>query len=389
VVVESSSEEEEEEEEEYSSECDAKEMVLFMRNFKKYMNKKFNTKLTIKIICYNCGKHGHFIANCPFERRVTMAIKGISCSSKSLFPNLNQGKHTCLMAKESKHKIKTKGSSSPKYVSSDDDDAPLHHGMNEKATIKRLGKELVLWDQLLELQEDLLEQERIKRLLKLEKEKNEKLAQGKETISSLNSSSGAFLDSYDVLQKTHKNLEVQFDALWISTSKPSSIPKTTKASTNNGCERCYNVNINALCAQSQHSNIEQVLVESCDEAISKENDDLKLEVKRLKQKVSMLEKQAKAQPSQDNRRNMVNKLEKGRTAPKLAPQQQTKPTHHKKKERANIDEKIEYARSSSSSLKGTFTKRSKASITLTMFLMLMLLMFFICLIMNLMHSMFL
>jgi hypothetical protein len=62
-----------------------------------------------------------------------------------------------------------------------------------------------------------------------------------------------------------------------------------------------------------------VLVESCDETISNENDDLRLEVKRLEQKVNMLEKQAKAQPCQDNRRNMVNKHEKGRTAPMLAP----------------------------------------------------------------------
>jgi hypothetical protein len=31
--------------------------------------------------------------------------------------------------------------------------------------------------------------------------------------------------------------------------------------------------------------------------------------------------------------------------PKLAPQQQMKPTHHKNEERANIDEKNEYARS--------------------------------------------
>jgi hypothetical protein len=53
---------------------------------------------------------------------------------------------------------------------------------------------------------------------------------------------------------------VQFDALWISTSKPSSTPKTTKASTSN---------VDALCAQSQHPNVEQVLVESCDEAIGK------------------------------------------------------------------------------------------------------------------------
>jgi flagellar hook assembly protein FlgD len=212
VVVESSSEEEEEED---SSECDAEEMALFMTKFKKYMNKKklskgdkkFNTKSTTKRKCYNCGKHGHFIANCPFEHRdddddkkkskfykkdkgykksdkpykkksygethidqewdsndessnsindgvATVAIKGATSSSKSLFPKLNQGKHTCLMAKESKRKVKTKGSSSPRYVTSDDDDAsnddaPLPIGMNEKATIKRLGKELVVWDQLL------------------------------------------------------------------------------------------------------------------------------------------------------------------------------------------------------------------------------------------------
>jgi hypothetical protein len=42
---------------------------------------------------------------------------------------------------------------------------------------------------------------------------------------------------------------------------------------------------------------------------------------------------------------MVNKLEKGITVPKLAPEHGKKPTHHKKEEKANIDEKIEYARS--------------------------------------------
>jgi diadenosine tetraphosphate (Ap4A) HIT family hydrolase len=50
VVVESSSEKEEEDD---SFECDAEEMTLFMKKFKKYMNKKkfskgdkkFNTKI--------------------------------------------------------------------------------------------------------------------------------------------------------------------------------------------------------------------------------------------------------------------------------------------------------------------------------------------------------
>jgi hypothetical protein len=51
------------------------------------------------------------------------------------------------------------------------------------------------------------------------------------------------------------------------------------------------------------------------------------------------------QPSQDTRRNKVNKLEKEKIVPKLAPQQQMKPTHHKKEEKTNIHEKIEYVRS--------------------------------------------
>jgi cation transport ATPase len=141
--------------------------------------------------------------------------------------------------------------------------------------------------------------------------------------------------------------------------------------------------------------------------------------------VNMLEKQAKVQPSEENCRNMVNMLEKGRTVPKLAPQHQKKHTHHKKEERANINEKIEYARSlflnairphikngigymsgdkhnsrvnsndkdSSSSQRATHIKgRSKAATTLTMPLMLLMLMcpmFFICLIMILMLLMFL
>jgi hypothetical protein len=190
----------------------------------------------------------------------TIAIKGTS-SIKSLFPKLNKGKNTCLMVKESKRKVKTKGLSPPNYVSSDDDDdTPFPNGINEKGIIKRLGKELVARDQLLVDKEDLLEQERkrtceLKKQLNLKKEKNEELAQGKETISI-----GSIQDLYDILKKTHKDIKVQFDALWASTSKPSSTSKTTESSTSNGCERCYNVDINALCAQSQHTNVEQVLV---------------------------------------------------------------------------------------------------------------------------------
>jgi hypothetical protein len=115
-------------------------------------------------VCYNCRKSGHFIAQCLYERKegkkkkkksykidkkflkkppcgqahivqewdpsdessesesddlATIAIKGESSSSKSLFPNLS--KHTCLMAEGDKKKVKTTTSSSPKYVSSHED----------------------------------------------------------------------------------------------------------------------------------------------------------------------------------------------------------------------------------------------------------------------------
>jgi hypothetical protein len=173
-------------------------MTLFMKKFKKYIKKKKfakgdkKLKITTKRTCYNCGKYDHFIANCPFERRddgddkkkykpykkdkgnkrsdkpykkklygevhigqewesedessnsdsdgvATMAVKRKSSSSKSLFLKLNQEKHTCLMTKKNKRKVKTKDISSPKYVSSDDndDDAPFPNGLNKKELSKR------------------------------------------------------------------------------------------------------------------------------------------------------------------------------------------------------------------------------------------------------------
>jgi hypothetical protein len=224
-------------------------MARFIRRFSKMMSKqkffkgykkdKFRTK--IKRACYNCGKYDHYNVNCPHEHRneeddnkkkkkkkkkeksyrkdkhykkksygeahigkkwdsndesfdsdsggvATISIKGSSSSSnKSLFPNLNKGKHTCLMAKESRRKIKSK-TSPPKYVSSDDDlgssdeedkdkEALLNDmSKNPKARIKGLLSEVGLRDELLDQKDKLLIQEKernqeLKKLLKLEKEK--------------------------------------------------------------------------------------------------------------------------------------------------------------------------------------------------------------------------
>jgi hypothetical protein len=103
----------------------------------------------------------------------TIAIKGESSSSKSLFPNLS--KNTCLMAKEGKKKVKTDMHSSPKYVTSDedtlpsdddnassDDNEPLPSEFckNPNTMIKGLMKQVRVRDELLEQQEELLVEER-------------------------------------------------------------------------------------------------------------------------------------------------------------------------------------------------------------------------------------
>jgi hypothetical protein len=156
--------------------------------------------------------------------------------------------------------------------------------------------------------------EEFKKLLAHGKGKEEKfdqeLAKSKETTCSLKSSIGALLGQYDVLLKTHQDIEVQFDALWSSTSKTST---NNKASTS------------------------QVSVETCDDQIGQENDHLKREVKKLELEVKKLKKKAKVQLPQDNHSNVVKNLEKGKNAPKIASQPLKKQVQNEK------DEKIEYA----------------------------------------------
>jgi hypothetical protein len=102
----------------------------------------------------------------------TIAIKGKTSSSKSLFPKLS--KHTCLMAKEGRKKVKSNASSSLKYVtsgedtlssdnydSSDDDNSlPSKLVKNPNAMIKGFMRQVGARDELLEQQEELLVQER-------------------------------------------------------------------------------------------------------------------------------------------------------------------------------------------------------------------------------------
>jgi hypothetical protein len=117
----------------------------------------------------------------------TIAIKSKASSSKSLFLKLS--KHTYLMAKKGRKKIKSDTSASLKYVTSDnydssDDDKPLSSELvkNPNAMVKGLMRQVGARDELLEQQEELLVQERkiseeLKKLLTLEKGKVEKVDQ--------------------------------------------------------------------------------------------------------------------------------------------------------------------------------------------------------------------
>jgi hypothetical protein len=58
---------------------------------------------------------------------------------------------------------------------------------------------------------------------------------------------------------------------------------------------------------------ENVVVESCDDLISKENDELKREVERIMRDLARLKGKSIVEPSQDNFEDMVKKLEKGAT----------------------------------------------------------------------------
>jgi hypothetical protein len=70
VLIESLSEEEDSE-----REYDEDEMTLFIKKFNKFVKKRrpykgeMKEKPRSKRVCYNCGKNGHFIAQCPYERK--------------------------------------------------------------------------------------------------------------------------------------------------------------------------------------------------------------------------------------------------------------------------------------------------------------------------------
>jgi len=101
------------------------------------------------------------------------------------------------------------------------------------------------------------------------------------------------------------------------------------------CRTCNNTNLlvgvyskhrescaNNCCYQASQPSVEHVLIEICDDFITKENEELKEEVERLRRDLIQWKGKCNAQPSQDNRKDMVKKLEKGSTEACIKPHQE-------------------------------------------------------------------
>jgi hypothetical protein len=136
------------------------------------------------------------------------------------------------------------------------------------------------------------------------------------------------------LQATHKELECSleklvysYDSLEIAHEVVVSSVKFLQPLTPT-CT-CSLVNNDFACtkscfSQARRSSIEHVFVESCDDLVAPENDELKQEVEKLKRDLHVLKEESQVQPFQGNRDNMVKKLEKGSTVTSSTPQQHIK-----------------------------------------------------------------
>jgi hypothetical protein len=116
--------------------------------------------------------------------------------------------------------------------------------------------------------------------------------------------------SYEKLIDSYATLEIAHEVMLSSVKSIQPLSHTCT---------CSQVQVNLFCAndclsQAIQSSIEHVLVESCDDLIAKENGELKQKVEKLQEDLYVLKEKSKVQPSQDNREDMVKKLEKGLTA---------------------------------------------------------------------------
>ena len=123
-----------------------------------------------------------------------------------------------------------------------------------------------------------------------------------------------------MLSKEHEELKLKIESIENKTNDslgmelyiPCAIP-ISKVDASISCIDLIDKSYSNPCNEKCYEN---VVVESCDDLIAKENDELKQELERLMKDLYRLKGKSlenNVQPSQDNREDMVKKLEKGST----------------------------------------------------------------------------
>jgi len=126
------------------------------------------------------------------------------------------------------------------------------------------------------------------------------------------------LCSHEKLMDSHLMLEIAHEV--VVTAVKSYQPHTHKFT----CTQvtCILSCANNCCYKANQPFAEHVFVETCDDSITKESEELKEEVERLRRDLIQLKGKCNAQTSQDNHEDMVKKLEKGSTDAFIKPHQQ-------------------------------------------------------------------
>jgi hypothetical protein len=126
--------------------------------------------------------------------------------------------------------------------------------------------------------------------------------------------------SHEKLVESYDSLEIAHEVVVSSVKFLQPLTPTCTCSLVNNEFACTK----PCCSQVSQFSIEHVFVEPCDDLFAQENDELKQEVEKLKRDLYVLKEESQVQPPQDNRDNMVNKLEKGSTITSSTPQQHIK-----------------------------------------------------------------
>jgi hypothetical protein len=126
--------------------------------------------------------------------------------------------------------------------------------------------------------------------------------------------------SYEKLVDSYASLEIAHEVVLSSVKFLQPLTPICTCSLINNEFACTK----PCCSQASQSSIEHVLVESCDDLIAQENDELKKEVEKLKRDLYVLKEESQVQPPQNNRDDVVKKLEKGPTVTSSTLQQHIK-----------------------------------------------------------------